>query len=93
VADAHVRRNYWLPQLISVVRQLFTVRVWPFYTALFLILWFGKLPMQDVAQSPGWGLAANRGWSSGKHGDIVHQPSKDGLCSCGDRLVMIKNLP
>jgi hypothetical protein len=83
ITAAHVRRNYWLPQLISVVRQLFTVRVWPYYTALFLIVWFGRLPPQDGAQLPVGGLAASRGWSGGKPNGDVHQPSKDGLCSCG----------
>jgi hypothetical protein len=90
LAEPYALRKYWLPQLIALVRQLFTVRVWPFYTALFLIVWFGKLPPQQMAQLPLAGLATSRGWSGGKQGDSVHQSSKDGLCSCGRQLGLDK---
>jgi hypothetical protein len=76
------RRRYWLPELLAVLKQLFSTRVWPFYLVLVGVVVIGDTRQQDSRDktATGAGLASRWAWSE------EHKPAQSGLCACGKPL-------
>ncbi len=87
-AEENPRRTYWLTQLTGLLKQFFSLRVWPFYALLLavVLLTAGQRPESGPTNSVKGGLGANRGWGDGASAVSHGQGATSGLCACGKPL-------
>jgi hypothetical protein len=88
IPEEHPRRTYWLTQLTGLLKQFFSLRVWPFYALLLavVLLTGGQRPASGQTTPVKGGLGANRGWGDGASAVSHGQGSTSGLCACGKPL-------
>ena len=82
IPEEHPRRTYWLTQLTGLLKQFFSLRVWPFYALLLavVLLAAGQRPASSPTNPVKGGLGANRGWGDGGSAVSHGQGSTSGLC-------------
>jgi len=88
IPEEHPRRTYWLTQLTGLLKQFFSLRVWPFYALLLAVVMLtgGQRPASGPTSPVKGGLGANRGWSDGASAVSHGQGATSGLCACGKPL-------
>jgi hypothetical protein len=88
IPEEHPRRTYWLTQLTGLLKQFFSLRVWPFYALLLAVVMLtgGQRPASGPSNPVKGGLGANRGWGDGASATSHGQGSTSGLCACGKPL-------
>lgn len=92
-AEENPRRTYWLTQLTGLLKQFFSLRVWPFYALLMTVVMLmggqrGSGPAVGPTGPVKGGLGASRGWADGAGGGAVTHGAgtASGLCACGKPL-------
>ncbi len=88
IPEEHPRRTYWLTQLTGLLKQFFSLRVWPFYALLLavVLLMADQRPASGPTNPVKGGLGANRGWGDGASAVSHGQGATSGLCACGKPL-------
>ena len=88
IPEENPRRTYWLTQLTGLLKQFFSLRVWPFYALLLtvVLLMAGQRPESGPTKPVKGGLGANRGWGDGASAVSHGQGATSGLCACGKPL-------